>query len=203
MTDPVDYEPDPSDSVAARAAHLGVDPVSLVLDLMVEDEGRQLLYMTLFNYAKGNLDDVREMLLSPNSLMGLSDAGAHCGAISDGSMTTTSLALWTRDRSRGERLPLELMVHHMTQRTARHVGWHDRGVLAAGMLADINLIDMGALAAHPPTIVHDLPAGGRRLMQTASGYVSTFKGGVETFTDGHHTGALPGHLVRGSRGLAT
>jgi N-acyl-D-amino-acid deacylase len=199
MGDPVDYEPPASASIAAVAAASGRDPVEVVLDLLVERDGNQLLYMPLFNYANGNLDDVREMLTSPNSLMGLSDAGAHCGAISDGSFTTTALALWTRDRTAGPTLPLELMVHHITQRTARHVGWTDRGVLAPGTLADLNVIDMGALAAHPPTIVRDLPAGGRRLMQTATGYRHTFKTGVESFADGEHTGALPGELVRGER----
>ena len=196
MGDPVDYEPDAATSVAALAAAAGRNPVELVLDLLVQRDGNQLLYMPLFNYARGNLDDVREMLLAPNSLMGLSDAGAHCGAISDASMTTTALALWTRDR-RGATLPLELMVHHITQRTAQHVGWFDRGVVAPGMLADLNVIDMTTLAAHPPTIVRDLPAGGRRLMQTATGYRHTFKAGVETFADGEHTGQLPGALVRG------
>ncbi len=198
MGDPVDYEPEASSSVAGIAAATGRNPVEVVLDLLVERDGNQLLYMPLFNFAKGNLDDVREMLLAPNSLMGLSDAGAHCGAISDGSMTTTALALWTRDRRR-ERLPLEFMVHHITQRTAQHVGWFDRGVVAPGHLADLNVIDMTTLSAHPPHIVRDLPAGGRRLMQTASGYRHTFKSGVETFADGEHTGAFPGALVRGSR----
>ncbi len=199
MDDPVDYEPPASASIAARAAAAGRHPVEVVLDLLVERDGNQLLYMPLFNYARGNLDDVREMLLTPNALMGLSDAGAHCGAISDGSMTTTALALWARDRTAGPTLPLELMVHHITQRTAAHVGWHDRGVVAPGMLADLNVIDMAALAAHPPRIVRDLPAGGRRLMQRASGYVHTFKSGVETFAEGEHTGELPGRLVRGPR----
>jgi N-acyl-D-amino-acid deacylase len=197
MNDPVDYEPPASASIAAVAAASARNPVDVVLDLLVERDGNQLLYMPLFNYARGNLDDVREMLLTPNALMGLSDAGAHCGAISDGSMTTTALALWTRDRHEGGTLPLELMVHHITQRTAQHVGWFDRGVLAPGHLADVNVIDMDALAAHPPTIVRDLPAGGRRLMQTASGYRHTFKRGVESFADGQHTGALVGQLVRG------
>jgi N-acyl-D-aspartate/D-glutamate deacylase len=199
MGDPVDYEPQASASVAGIAAATGRNPVEVVLDLMVERDGQQLLYMPLFNYAKGNLDDVREMLLSPNALMGLSDAGAHCGAISDGSFTTTALALWTRDRAAGPTLPIELMVHHITQRTAAHVGWFDRGVVAPGYVADLNVIDMAALGAHPPTIVRDLPAGGRRLMQTASGYRHTFKSGVETFADGEHTGTLPGRLVRGGR----
>ncbi|MGD9995450.1 MAG: amidohydrolase family protein [Ilumatobacteraceae bacterium] len=197
MGDPVDYEPPASASIAAIAARAGRHPVEVVLDLLVEHDGNQLLYMPLFNYAHGNLDDVREMLLTPNALMGLSDAGAHCGVISDGSMTTTALALWCRDRGDRGTLPIELMVRHITQRTAQHVGWSDRGILAPGYLADINVIDMGTLAAHPPTIVRDLPAGGRRLMQTASGYRHTFKAGVETFADGEHTGALPGRLVRG------
>jgi N-acyl-D-aspartate/D-glutamate deacylase len=113
-------------------------------------------------------------------------------------MTTTALALWSRDR-RTQTLPLELMVHHITQRTAQHVGWNDRGVVAPGYLADLNVIDMGSLAAHPPHIVRDLPAGGRRLMQTAVGYRHTFKRGVETFVDGEHTGGLPGQLVRGAQ----
>ena len=203
MEDPVDYEPSPADSIAGRAAAAGVAPLEMAIDLMLERDGNQLMYMPLMNYIAGNLDDVREMLVSPVALMGLSDAGAHCGAISDGSMTTTALALWTRDRTRGEKLPLELMVHHITQRTAAHVGWLDRGVVAPGYVADLNVIDMGALAAHPPQIVRDLPAGGRRLMQTATGYRHTFKGGVETFADGEHTGAMPGALVRGARPLAT
>ncbi len=139
MGDPVDYEPTPESSIAGIAAATGRNPVEVVLDLLVERDGNQLLYMPLFNFAKGNLDDVREMLLAPNSLLGLSDAGAHCGAISDASMTTTALALWTRDR-RHDRLPVELMVHHLTQRGARHVGWLDRGVVAPGYLADLNVI---------------------------------------------------------------
>ena len=201
MGDPVDYEPDPSQSVAARAAARGADPVEVMLDLMVEHDGRQLLYMTLFNYANGNLDDVREMLLSPNSVIGLSDAGAHCGAICDGSFPTTALALWTNRRPTVP-LPVELMVHHLTQRTARQVGWLDRGVLAPGHLGDVNLIDLDRLAAHRPHIVRDLPAGGRRLMQSASGYLHTFKRGVVTFADGQATGDQPGRLVRGARPLA-
>ena len=198
MGDPVDYEPTVESSIAGLAAASGRNPVEVVLDLLVERDGNQLLYMPLFNFARGNLDDVREMLLAPNSLLGLSDAGAHCGAISDASMTTTALALWTRDR-RHDRLPIELMVHHLTQRGARHVGWLDRGVVAPGYLADLNVIDMGTLAAHPPHIVRDLPAGGRRLVQDASGYRHTFKRGVETFADGVHTGQLPGGLVRGTQ----
>jgi N-acyl-D-aspartate/D-glutamate deacylase len=162
-------------------------------------DGNQLLYMPLMNYVAGNLDDVREMLLSPYAIMGLSDGGAHCGAICDASFPTTTLAHWGRRRTRGEKLPVELLVHHLTQRTAAHVGWLDRGVVAPGYLADLNLIDLEHLDAHPPTLVHDLPAGGRRLMQTAEGYRATIKRGVVTFEDGEHTGAFPGGLVRGAQ----
>jgi N-acyl-D-aspartate/D-glutamate deacylase len=199
MTDPVDYEPSASSSVAARAAARGVSPIEETIDLLLEGDGHQLLILTLFNYVHGNLDDVREMLLSPNSVIGLGDAGAHCGAISDASFPTTALALWTRRTGGAGPLPLELMVHHLTQRTARQVGWLDRGVLAPGHLGDVNVIDIDALGAHRPQIIHDLPAGGRRLMQSAAGYVHTIKKGTVTFSDGRHTGALPGGLVRGAQ----
>jgi N-acyl-D-amino-acid deacylase len=199
MDDPVRYEPTADRSVAALAHASGSEPVALLCELLAQHDGNQLLYMPLFNYARGNLDDVREMLLDPNAIIGLSDAGAHCGAISDGSFPTTALALWARDRREG--IAVETMVHHLTQRTATHVGWLDRGVLAPGMLADINVIDFEHLAARPPRIAHDLPAGGRRLVQDAQGYRSTIKRGVVTFADGEHTGALPGQLVRGPQGV--
>jgi N-acyl-D-aspartate/D-glutamate deacylase len=199
MRDPVDYEPDAKDSVAGIAAATGRAPAEVAYDLLLERDGQQLLYMPFMNYVAGNLDDVREMLVSPHTIMGLSDGGAHCGAICDASFPTTTLSHWGRTRTRGEKLPVELLVHHLTQRTAAHVGWLDRGVIAPGRLADINLIDFDALDAHPPTLVHDLPAGGRRLMQTASGYRTTIKRGTVTFESGEHTGALPGALVRGAQ----
>ncbi len=199
MENPVNYEPASSDSIAARAAAVGRPIVEFLVDLLCEDDGNKLLYKPLFNFSHGNLDDVREMLLRKNAVLGLSDAGAHCGAICDGSMSTTALALWTRDRHESGRLPVELMVHHLTQRTASHVGWLDRGVVAPGYLADLNVIDMAALSAPPPRIVHDLPAGGRRLMQSATGYEHTIKRGVVTFSGGRHTGDLPGRLVRGAQ----
>ena len=200
MSDPVDYEPSPDSSIAAIAKREGRTPVEVAYDFLLRDNGRQLLYMPLFNYVSGNLDAVRDMLLSPRSVIGLSDASAHCGAICDASFTTTALAHWSRDRSRGEKLPLEFMVHHVTQRTARHVGWNDRGVVAPGMLADLNVIDMDRLGAAPPRLVNDLPAGGRRLVQDARGYVATVKTGVVTFENGEHTGDLPGRFVAGTRG---
>ncbi len=198
MADPVDYELHTDRSIGARARAAGTEPISMVYDLLLERDGEQLLYLPLFNFAHGDFGDLHEMITSPNVLFGLSDAGAHCGAICDASMTTSSLTVWSRDRRDGEPVPIEEIVHGHTQRNARHVGWLDRGVVAPGYVADLNVIDLDALACHPPTIVRDLPAGGRRLMQTARGYRHTVKSGVVTFTDGEHTGALPGRLLRGA-----
>ncbi len=191
-----DYEPTPSDSVAGRAAGLGVSPDELLYDLLTEGDGSRLLYIPLMNYARGDLDDVREMLTSPYAMFGLSDAGAHCNSICDGTFPTSAITHWTRDRTRGERLPLETVVHHQTQRTARHVGWNDRGVVAPGYLADLNVIDLERLSLRAPHLVADLPAGGTRLMQVADGYVATIKRGEVIAEDGALTGARPGGLQR-------
>jgi N-acyl-D-aspartate/D-glutamate deacylase len=196
LADPPDYEPSPADSVAGRAAAAGVAPDELLYDLLLDDGGTRLLYIPLMNYARGSLDDVREMLTSPNALFGLSDAGAHCNSICDGSFPTTAVTHWTRDRSRGAQLPLEYVVHHQTQRTANHVGWTDRGVVAAGMLADLNLIDLDQLTLRPPRLVADLPAGGTRLLQAAEGYVATIKRGRTVAEHGELTGTHPGRLQR-------
>ena len=201
LADPVDYELDADWSIAAEARAAGVEPASLAYDLLLEDGGSRLMYLPLFNFAHRNFDDIFEMITSPNIVFGLSDAGAHCGAICDASFSTSSLAVWARDRKRGERLPIERVVHLNTQRSAAHVGWLDRGVLAPGYVADINVIDFDALSCPPPHIVHDLPAGGRRLMQEANGYLHTIKSGVVTFTGGRHTGELPGRLLRGPRSV--
>jgi len=195
LTDPVDYEPSAARSILGLATAAGRPPAEVAYDLLLENEGRQLLYMPLHNFASGDLSAVREMLLSPYAIIGLSDGGAHCGTVCDASFPTTAVALWARDRTEG--LPIELVVHHLTQRTASHVGWCDRGVIAPGYLADVNLIALDELNAHPPTLVRDLPAGGKRLMQTASGYRATIKRGVVTFAEGEPTGDRPGRLVRG------
>jgi N-acyl-D-aspartate/D-glutamate deacylase len=199
LSDPVDYELNADRAIAAEARAVGAEPVDFVYDLLLERDGEQLIYLPLFNFAHGDFADIEAMITSPNTLYGLSDAGAHCGAICDGSMTTSSLTVWARDRRDGPRLPLERIVHGHTLRNARYLGWADRGVVAPGHLADLNVIDLDALACHAPSIVHDLPAGGRRLMQTAEGYRTTIKSGVVTFVDGEHTGELPGELVRGVR----
>jgi N-acyl-D-amino-acid deacylase len=198
LSDPVDYQLDSSRSVAALARQRGDDPTAAVYDALLRDEGRQLLYLPLFNFSHGDLDDVHEMITSPNSLFGLSDAGAHCGAICDASMTTSYLSVWARDRAGADGVPLEAVVHQITRRTAEHVGWLDRGLVAPGYVADLNVIDLDVLGCRPPHIVHDLPAGGRRLTQEAIGYRWTIKGGVPTFADGVHTGELPGGLLRGT-----
>ena len=199
LDDPVDYELDAKNSIGAGARVSGADPASVVYDALLECDGTKLIYLPLFNFAHGNFDDLYEMITSEFSLFGLSDAGAHCGAICDGSMPTSALVVWARDRRGGDRIPVETIVHQQTQRTAAHVGWLDRGVLAPGYVGDVNVIDLEALACHPPQVIHDLPAGGRRLMQTASGYRATVKSGAITFEAGRHTGELPGSLVRGRR----
>ncbi len=197
LTDPAGYEPTPADSVAGIAESRGAPANEVLYDTLFGGDGSALLYIPLFNYAHGSLDDVYEMITSPHAIFGLSDAGAHCNTICDGSYPTTAIAHWTRDRTRGPKVPLEQMVHGQTQKTARHVGWFDRGVLAPGYLADVNLIDIEHLALHPPQLVRDLPAGGSRLLQHAVGYQATVKRGVVTFEKGESTGDLPGRLVRG------
>ena len=166
-------------------------------DAALADNGNGLLYVPFLNYADGNLEAVRAMLTHPHAVLGLADGGAHVGTICDGSFPTTMLTHWVRDRTRGERLPIEHVVAMQTSRTAGLVGLLDRGVVAPGMRADLNVIDMDGLHLHRPTIVHDLPAGGRRFVQRADGYLHTIVAGEETYTGGEPTDALPGRLVRG------
>jgi N-acyl-D-aspartate/D-glutamate deacylase len=198
LDDPVDYLLRGA-SVADRARQSGVDPAVYVYDVLLRGEGTQLLYIPAFNYAHGTLDDVREMIGSSSTLYGLSDAGAHCGAISDASTTTSYLTMWARDCAPEHRMPIETVVRNITSRTAGHMGWRDRGVLTEGSLADVNVIDLDGLALHPPRIAKDLPAGGRRLVQEATGYRWTFKRGVPVVVDDELTGELPGRLLRGTQ----
>lgn len=197
----MDYEPSAPESIASIAQRLGTTPRAVALDAMLRDDGRGLLYRPLFNYADDNLDMVREAHLHPYSLMGLSDAGAHCGAVCDGGMPTFMLSFWARDRKRGEGLPLEFVVRRQTRDTARFFGMYDRGVLAPGYRADINVIDFDRLGFETPKVVYDLPAGGRRLLQDAKGYDFTICAGQVTVEGDRLTGARPGKVVRGPQPL--
>lgn len=195
-----DYEPDTATSVAALANHNGQDPLEVIYDLMLQKDGRAILYFPSFNYAYGNLSQVHEMLQHSSTVNSLADGGAHCGYICDVSMPTFMLTHWTRDRSRGPRLGLEAMVRRQTLDTARVYGLHDRGALKVGLKADINVIDYARLALHAPRMVHDLPAGGRRLVQEAEGYVATLVAGQPIMENKQATGALPGQLLRAGGG---
>lgn len=202
MGDEPDYEQTPEQTVAAIAVQRGVDPAEVALDHMLRNGGRGMLYLPFLNYAWGSLDAAHEMLMHPDTVPGLSDGGAHVGMICDGSFPTSNIVHWTRDRTRGGRVPLEQMIKGQTQDTALTVGLHDRGVIAPGYRADLNVIDYGRLKLHPPEVAHDLPAGGRRLIQRAEGYVATILAGQVTYRDGEPTGALPGRLLRGAQDQA-
>jgi len=192
-TPPV-YEPGPEDSVAAKAAAAGVTPAEFAYDTMLAGE---FIYMPILGYANGDLEDIRTMMQHEKAVFSLSDGGAHCALITDASTPTFLLTYWVRDREKGERFPVEWIVHQQTQKTARFYGMEDRGTIAPGMLADVNVIDFDALHIHAPEMVDDLPANGQRLIQQIDGYVYTVKSGEVTYEGGQPTGALPGHLVRG------
>jgi N-acyl-D-aspartate/D-glutamate deacylase len=191
------YEPDRDDSVAGIARRRGEDPFAVMYDLLTANDGKELFYQPLGGYSHYNFDGFRANMQHPNILFGLSDGGAHCGVIADAGMPTFILTHWARDRTKGERLPLEYLVRKLSFDTAAAYGLDDRGLLAPGRLADINVIDFERLSLHRPEAVYDLPAGGKRLVQRVDGYRHIVKRGTPIFADGEHTGALPGRLVRG------
>ncbi len=190
-----DYEPDMSTSVGARAAAEGRKALDAIFDAMLEDDGKALLYFPIYNYTEGSLENVRTMMNHPAALPGLSDGGAHVGTICDASFPTFLLTWWVRDRAEG-RIALAEAVHRQTGKTAAFVGLDDRGVIAVGKKADLNVIDLDGLKLLPPKLVADLPAGGQRLMQHAEGYRATVVSGEVITEHGAFTGARPGRVVR-------
>lgn len=194
-----DYEPPPEASLGARAAAIGGSVLSLALDELLQHDGTGMLYFPFLNYAGQNLDPSLEMMRHPHTVLGLGDGGAHVGMICDSSFPTFMLTHWTRDRKRGARMKLEEVIRAQTRDTACSVGLLDRGLLKAGYKADLNVIDYESLRLHRPEVRHDLPDGGRRLIQKADGYVATVVSGQVTYRNGRSTGAWPGQLIRGPR----
>ena len=196
VSDPPNYEPPLETSIAAEAARRNIRPEELAYDLLLEDDGRAMLYVAIANYADGNLDAVHEMIRHRHTVLGLGDGGAHYGMISDASYPSFLLGYWTRDR-KGNKLLVAEAIRALAYEPARAIGLSDRGILAAGYKADINVIDYRNVGARLPHVAYDLPAGGRRLMQAADGIVATFVSGGAITRNGQPTGSLPGKLLRG------
>ncbi len=202
LGDPPNYEPAPEDCIAAMAARAGADPAEFGYDLLLENDGKTILYRPLSNYTYGDLGTVREMFNHPNSLVGLGDGGAHVSILSDASAITYMLTHWTRDRTRGEKIPLPWAIKRLSRDNAAAIGLNDRGLLQPGYKADINVIDYDRLQLRAPKVAYDLPSGGRRLLQMIDGYDATIVSGVPVQIGGEETGALPGRLVRGAKAVA-
>ncbi|MGQ0831102.1 MAG: N-acyl-D-amino-acid deacylase family protein [Microthrixaceae bacterium] len=197
LGDPPDYEQPADQALGPRARAAGRIPAELAYEVMVADGGTRFLYFPFANYVDGDFNAIHEMLQHPQTVIGLGDGGAHVGTICDGSNVTTMLTHWVRDRTRGPRVELPWAVHALTRRNAEAVGMLDRGLIAPGYKADLNVIDLDGLRLRPPEMHFDLPAGGKRLLQRADGYVASVVSGAVTYLDGKHTGELPGRLVRG------
>lgn len=196
LGDPPNYAPPPEASIAAIAERRGISPLEVAYDMLLQDGGKAMLFVTVGNYADGNLDAVTRLLTDKNTIMGLGDGGAHYGIISDAAYPTFMLTYWCRDKE-GLRLGAPEVIEGLTRIPAEFIGFRDRGRIVPGYKADINIIDFDRLHLHAPHPVFDLPSGGRRLIQKADGYVATFVDGVMTYSEGDPSGALPGKLVRG------
>ena len=196
---PPNYEPGKEDSIAAIATNRGISELEVMYDEMIKNNGTNLIYAAFTPYENYKLDFVEQAYGLKSSVAGGSDGGAHCGLICDASMPTTNLSHWARDREAGKKLPLEMLIRKQTKDTAETFGLFDRGEIKPGMLADINIIDFEQLNVSHPKMIHDLPLGGRRLVQDATGYVATIKSGEIISENGKATGALPGNLIRGKQ----
>ena len=199
LGDPPQYEPEPECSIAAQARRLQVTPAELAYDSMLQGDGRTILYHPTTNYTSGSMASVYEMLRHPNTLIGLGDGGAHVGIMCDATDMAHALTHWTRDRERGARLPIEDIVRRLTLANAQAIGLRDRGRIATGYKADINVVDYERLQLGGPKIQYDMPAGGKRLVQRTVGFDATIVSGVPVWRHGEPTGALPGRLMRSGR----
>jgi len=197
LGNPPKYEPLQSECLSERSKLEGINPEEIAYDILIEFDGKGLIYYPFLNYSNYNLDCALEMMMAPHTVFGGSDGGAHCGTICDVSLPTYNIAYWGRDRTRGEKVAIEWLVHKQTMGTALIHGLNDRGCIKEGLIADLNIIDLEELAIDSPKVAYDLPTGARRLVQGSKGYKHTIKSGIPIFEDGEPTSELPGKLIRG------